>query len=365
MSGGMVARLTDESQRRVIGLARTRRTEELEAAAPPLASGLLRNVEMRLVEAPVGSMHSSLLSLLFLLSATVAAAQEAPRSVCAIDMGSNSFRRIVGSFIDGRYVEARIEARTLGVGEDVERGGRITDSKMAEIAATLADFQNACRADGMSSTTAVGTAAFRDAANGPRVVELAAQLGIRMEIATEQRESELAYLVGSLGRDDLAVIDNGSRSIELVTRDTAGLRFAVFTLGYRIAYERFFADATDPAAAIAAFGAQLRQEAAGAAFMRGRQKLVGVEFEEMAEVLFEPAPTEGRVFTAAALRRRLEQIAASPGDFATLKQKKDIDRALPRLVTAVVLSELFGYTQIELTSRQLGAGLIIEAGLAR
>ena len=29
--------------------------------------------------------------------------------------------------------------------------------------------------------------------------------------------------------------------------------------------------------------------------MKGRKRLVGVEFGEMAEVLFEPAPTEGRV----------------------------------------------------------------------
>ena len=40
-----------------------------------------------------------------------------------------------------------------------------------------------------------------------------------MEIATEKRESELAYLVGSLGRDGYAVIDNGSRSIELVAKE--------------------------------------------------------------------------------------------------------------------------------------------------
>jgi exopolyphosphatase/pppGpp-phosphohydrolase len=300
---------------------------------------------------------------LLLLPGAVASTQVAPTPVCAIDMGSNSFRRIVASFVDGRYVEARMESRTLGVGEDVERGGRITDPKLAEIARTLADFQNACRTDGATGTAAVGTAAFRDATNGSRVIELAAQLGISMEIATEQRESELAYLVGSLGRDDVAVIDNGSRSIELVTRDGAGLRFVVFNLGYRLAYEQFFARATDPAAAIAAFSERLRLEAAGAGFMRGRRALVGVEFEEMAEVLFEPAPTEGRVLTRAVLRRRLDQIASSSADFALLKQQNNIDRALPRLVTAVVFAELFDYAQLELTSRQLGAGLIIESAL--
>ncbi len=41
----------------------------------------------------------------------------------------------------------------------------------------------------------------------------------------------------------------------------------------------------------------------------------------------------------------------------------DIDRALPRLVAAASLMDAFGYSQIELTERELGVGLIIEAGL--
>lgn len=283
--------------------------------------------------------------------------------ICAIDMGSNSFRRIVGEFLDGRYVEARIESKTMGVGDDVVRNGRISDAKMAEIADTLASFHGACQLDGTLKTVAVGTAAFRDAPNGARAVEIASRLGVSMEIASEQRESELAYLVGSLGQRDFAVIDNGSRSIELVARDTGAAQYAVFNLGYRIGWNEFFANAPDPATAIAAMRARLQEEAAKTPFMKDRKKLVGVEFQEMADVLFEPAPIEGRVFTLATLEARLQQIAAQPGGFAALKQKKDIDRALPRLVAAVTFAEAFGYPQIELTGRQLGAGLIIEAGL--
>ena len=42
---------------------------------------------------------------------------------------------------------------------------------------------------------------------------------------------------------------------------------------------------------------RLLQEAAKAPFMSGKKTLVGIEFEEMASVLFAPAPIEGRVFT--------------------------------------------------------------------
>lgn len=284
--------------------------------------------------------------------------------VCAIDMGSNSFRRIVASFESGRYAQHRIEARTLGVGDDVTRNGRISDAKLEEIRGTLAAFRGACDKDGVARVTAVGTAAFRDAPNGTRAVEIAAQLGIAMEIATEQRESELAYLAGSLGRDGHAVIDNGSRSIELVTRPAGVLRYQVFNLGYRVAYETFFAKADRAETAVVAFRSQLLQHAGQAPFMKGMKTLVGVEFGEMAAGLFPPAPIEGRVITLAQLKQKLDEITTTSAPaFRELKTRKDIDRALPRLVAAATLTEAFGYSEILLTERELGAGLIIEAGI--
>ena len=282
---------------------------------------------------------------------------------CAIDMGSNSFRRIVATFENGRYAQHRIEVRTLGVGDDVARNGRISDAKLEEIRGTLAAFRGACDADRAARVTAVGTAAFRDAPNGTRAVEIAAQLGIAMELATEQRESELAYLAGSLGRDGYAVIDNGSRSIELVSRPAGVLRYQVFNLGYRVAYETFFAKADRAEAAVVAFRSQLLQQAEKAPFMKGMKTLVGVEFGEMAAGLFPLAPLEGRVITLAQLKQNLHEITTmSPAAFRELKARKDIDRALPRLVAAATLTEAFGYSEILLTERELGAGLIIEAG---
>ncbi len=96
--------------------------------------------------------------------------------------------------------------------------------------------------------------------------------------------------------------------------------------------------------------------------MSGHSRLVGVEFMEMAEVLFEPVP-DGHSYSLASLRERLDAIASKPAEFEQLKRTKDIDRALPRLVVAVTLMERFNYPELVLTSRQLGTGLIIEAGL--
>ena len=96
--------------------------------------------------------------------------------------------------------------------------------------------------------------------------------------------------------------------------------------------------------------------------MKGHSALAGVEFMEMAEILFAEVP-DGHVFTLTELKAKLDAIAASPDEFGRLKTIDDIDRALPRLVVAVDMIEAFGYTEMSVTSRQLGAGLIIEAGL--
>jgi exopolyphosphatase/pppGpp-phosphohydrolase len=294
-----------------------------------------------------------------LLLPSAAAAQP----ICAIDMGSNSFRRILGSFANGKYTQT-VDVVTVGVGDDLAAHGRISDAKLVEIERTLSRFKASCDKAGAARISAIGTAAFREAPNANAVVTLAKRLGIPMEVATERRESELAYLVGSLGRDGYAVIDNGSRSIELVARENGEYRYLVFNLGYRVAYEQFFARAADGMSASRALDERLKAEGSRAPFMKGKQKLIGVEFGDMTEVLFARAPLERRVLTLEALKARLRQIvAAGPGAFAALKKRKDIDRALPRLVVAVSMMEALGYTELELTERELGAGLIVEAGL--
>jgi exopolyphosphatase/pppGpp-phosphohydrolase len=306
-------------------------------------------------------MKSVAIAALLLLLPAASYARQAP--ICAIDMGSNTFRRIVGSFANGRYTQT-IETAPLGVGDDLAAHGRISEPKLVEIEKALARFKSSCERAGAPRVMAIGTAAFREAPNSDAVVKLAARHGIPMEVATERRESELAYLVGSLDRDGYAVIDNGSRSVELVTRENGAYRFVVFNLGYRLAYDKFFAPAADAMQAYRAFEARLKQEAARAPFMKGKQTLVGVEFGDMTEVLFPAATVEGRVLTLDALESKLREVTTlSPAAFETLKNKKDIDRALPRLVVAVSMMEAFGYTRLQLTERELGAGLIIESGL--
>ena len=115
-----------------------------------------------------------------------------------------------------------------------------------------------------------------------------------------------------------------------------------------------------------AFRSQLFQQAEKAPFMKGMKTLVGVEFGEMAAGLFPLGAARGPRDHIGATEQNLHEITTmSAAAFRELAARRDIDRALPRLVAAATLMESFGYSEILLTERELGAGLIIEAGPRR
>ena len=50
-----------------------------------------------------------LMPLTLVVVATAGCRPAPPEKVCAVDMGSNSFRRIVGHFSDGKYTELSVD----------------------------------------------------------------------------------------------------------------------------------------------------------------------------------------------------------------------------------------------------------------
>ena len=158
----------------------------------------------------------------------------------AIDMGSNTFKLILGEMQEGNYVQHHFTKTRLGVGDDMSKTSVISPPKLKEIRQTLQKYLAICESKGISTIAAVATAAFREAKNQDDVVEIARSLNLPLEIISEERESQLAYLVGALGKWNFAVIDNGSRTIELVTYAASGYQWSIANLGYRIAFEQFF-----------------------------------------------------------------------------------------------------------------------------
>jgi len=284
--------------------------------------------------------------------------------VCAIDMGSNSFKLMLGEMKAGGYVQHQFTKNRLGVGDDMSKTGVISPPKLKEIRQTLEKYLTVCESKGIQTRAAVATAAFREAKNQGEVVEIAKSLHLPLEIASEERESQLAYLVGTLGTGNFAVIDNGSRTIELVASSVRGYQWSILQLGYRIAFQQFFQPAATFAEASERYHQELSPHLLSADFMKNRDGYAGVEMEDVARYLLSQDRVDGVRISLETVSKKVAALKAmSDVEFGQLKKVKDIDEILPRLVVLEQTLSLFGYREIQVFERELGVGLIVEKGI--
>jgi len=140
--------------------------------------------------------------------------------VAIIDVGSNTIRLLIAHRRESGEVESvREEGAALGLGAEVERLGRISDRKLAEVADSAREYARLARSSGCETIDVVVTAPGRQSGNSERLVmvlEQAADAPVRVLSARE--EGELAYLgavrlSGAIG--PVAVCDIGGGSTEL------------------------------------------------------------------------------------------------------------------------------------------------------
>lgn len=305
-----------------------------------------------------------LLVFIGLLVSSTAAFSSDTGLVCAIDMGSNTFKLILGEMKEGNYVQHHFTKSRLGVGDDMSKTGMISPPKLKEIQQMLEKYLAVCDSKAILTRSAVATAAFREAKNQSDVVEIGKSLNLPLEIVSEERESQLAYLVGALGKQNIAVIDNGSRTIELVTRAASGYQWDVLNLGYRIAFQRFFEPAKTFAEAEDGYRQVLAPYLLSAGFMKNRNGYAGVEMEDVARYLLSQDRVDGVLISLDTVSSKMAALRAmSEVEFSQLKKVKNIDEILPRLVVLEQTLITFGYREMQVFERELGVGLIVEKGL--
>ena len=138
----------------------------------------------------------------------------------------------------------------------------------------------------------------------------------------------------------------------------------VVTLGYRAAYDKFFLNASTFAEGTDRMTEALARELGDLTAYAGRRGVVGIELDEMAQYLLKKKKVDGARIKLGALRKHIEKLKRQDADkFAELKKEKDVDRVLPRLVAVEYVLRQAGYRSVVVVSRELGVGLIIEAGL--
>ncbi|MCY4087721.1 MAG: hypothetical protein OXG37_12795 [Actinomycetia bacterium] len=169
--------------------------------------------------------------------------------VGVIDVGSNTARLLVARVSRSTFVPVGRERAVLSLGEEVERTGRISDIKLARLAAQCEEFVRTAGALGASQVRVVVTAPGRQAENREALIStLRHATGLGVRVLSPEEEGMLAF-TGAVTcaervQDPVAVCDVGGGSTEVVVGTTDGgaayvravgigsLRLACRTLSY-------------------------------------------------------------------------------------------------------------------------------------
>jgi exopolyphosphatase/guanosine-5'-triphosphate,3'-diphosphate pyrophosphatase len=176
--------------------------------------------------------------------------------VGVIDVGSNTVRLLLAR--DGSPV---LNLRApLGLGECVERLGRIPDAKLAEAAQIVTAFVDSAWAEGATQLEVLITSPGRQAANGAELLTaLSAASTAPARILSADEEGRLAFAgaltaAGGMPNRPVAVVDVGGGSAQVAagTRRTGAHWVRSIDLGSRRLTSRLLGDDPPGAAAIAA-----------------------------------------------------------------------------------------------------------------
>ncbi|MBN8548412.1 MAG: Ppx/GppA family phosphatase [Deltaproteobacteria bacterium] len=147
-------------------------------------------------------------------------------SLAAIDVGSNAIRMAIGSVDSNNNLLVTEDYReAVRLGEDVFKGGFISEEAMRRAEAAFVRFRNIIKTQGVKKVRAVGTSALREARNRDlflkRILDTS---GIRISIISGEEEARLVYAAVAqkfnFRRKLALLVDIGGGSVEiLLVRD--------------------------------------------------------------------------------------------------------------------------------------------------
>jgi exopolyphosphatase/guanosine-5'-triphosphate,3'-diphosphate pyrophosphatase len=146
--------------------------------------------------------------------------------VAIIDVGANTLRLLVAGPSGRHLVSVHEEREQLGLGEEVERYGYLSDAKVARAVQVAREQTRKARQLGCERVQIVVTSPGRQSANGEDFVDaLGRAAGVPTRILTAEEEGALAWegAVSALDEipESIAVCDVGGGSTQLIvgTRD--------------------------------------------------------------------------------------------------------------------------------------------------
>src|SRR5918994_7241210 len=135
--------------------------------------------------------------------------------LAVVDLGSNSFRLVVFTWVPGRWWKRTDEIHeAVRIGEGLEEAGVLAPEPMERALETVELYAHFCRATGIEDVRAVATSAIRDAKNRDEFLRRAA---LDVQVLTTEEEAFYGYLaaINSTTLTDGVALDIGGGSMQL------------------------------------------------------------------------------------------------------------------------------------------------------
>ena len=112
--------------------------------------------------------------------------------IAAFDLGTNTFRILIGELENGQLKKIYRETNITRLGEGLVKNSLISDNAIKRSISILKKYKMLSEEHGVNKVLAVGTSAFRNAVNAKEVVSyIHEEAGINIDILSGYREAEL------------------------------------------------------------------------------------------------------------------------------------------------------------------------------
>jgi exopolyphosphatase / guanosine-5'-triphosphate,3'-diphosphate pyrophosphatase len=141
------------------------------------------------------------------------------RRQAVIDLGSNSFRLVVFTWVQGAWWKRTDEIHEgVRIGEGLEQTGALNPEPMERALRTLELYAHFCASMGITDIRPVATSAIRDASNQADFLRLARErTGLEVEVLPKEEEARYGYLaaVNTTTLETGVSLDLGGGSMQL------------------------------------------------------------------------------------------------------------------------------------------------------
>lgn len=152
-----------------------------------------------------------------------------PLLLAGIDIGTNTFRLLIGEVTDNKIKEVFSERIVTRLGEGILRTGLLKKEAMDRGISALTNFRNALSRFGVETVSAVGTGALREAKNSDDFIRAAGTTGIDVRIISnieEARITSLGIMTDIDIPDSALLLDIGGGSTELIITEKGEIKLS-------------------------------------------------------------------------------------------------------------------------------------------